>query len=212
MNQESETRNIAENTDNNINEGGVFAAPPTGDPAPVGATATTASGNAQPPKKEGLGSRILHSKDSTKLIASLAFCLAFAVGTILVVNVFDGPDRFDHRDGMRMEQRGGFGYAPDMGLHDRHGYGNGSKDMDDGRNFDENLDGQDENIPEQDAQGENGDQPENPSNTEDNSANNSPNGTDAYKYGHKHSHGYHEGSPSNAQGNNSNNVKATYTA
>lgn len=85
-----------------------------------------------PKKKKGLGSRIVHSKDTTKLIASLAFCAVFATCTLLAVTVFDKPGHFgDKGADIRMEQRADSdkGSMPDMGSDNRFN-GNGF----DGRN------------------------------------------------------------------------------
>lgn len=57
------------------------------------------------PKKRGLGYRLLHSKDSTKLIGALAFCTLFATCTLLVATGFHAPMHLDGRgSGIRMEQ------------------------------------------------------------------------------------------------------------
>lgn len=91
----------------------------------------TASSNVTidaPKKKKGLGSRIVHSKDSTKLIGALAFCAVFATCTLLAVTVFDKPGHLgDKGADIRMEQRANSdrGNMPDMGSNDRF---NGSGD------------------------------------------------------------------------------------
>lgn len=80
-----------------------------------------------PKKKKGLGSRIVHSKDSMKLIGALAFCAVFATCTLLAVTVFDKLGHLgDKGADIRMEQRADSdrGNMPDMGSNDRFN-GNG---------------------------------------------------------------------------------------